>query len=169
MELIKQVEITIDYILALIRKYHAGHMQDKEIVVEIMKRIGSSIDLRKKKDLIESFIASLTPESNVDDDWNTFIKGKRKEELDKIIEEENLNPEETRKFMENAFRDGFIQRSGTAITKILPPVSRFTPTGERAKKRASVLEKLTAYFERFWNISDTPSQDDEDDRFKKTL
>ena len=58
------------------------------------------------------------------------------------------------------FRDGFIQRSGTAITKILPPVSRFTPTGERAKKRASVLEKLTAYFERFWNISDSPSQDD---------
>ena len=169
MELIKQVEITIDYILALIRKYHAGHMQDKEIVVEIMKRIGSDIEMRKKKDLIESFIASLKPESNVDDDWNTFIAGKRKEELDKIIEEENLNPEETRKFMENAFRDGFIQRSGTAITKILPPVSRFTPTGERAKKRASVLEKLTAYFERFWNISDTPSQDYEDDRFNETL
>ncbi len=62
--------------------------------------------------------------------------------------------------MENAFRDGFIQRSGTAITKILPPVSRFTPTGDRAKTRATVLEKLTAYFERFWNISDTPSPDD---------
>ena len=118
-----------------------------------MKRIGGDVEMRKKKDLIESFIASLKPKSNVDDDWNTFIAEKRKEELDKIIKDENLNPEETRKFMENAFRDGFIQRSGTAITKILPPVSRFTPTGERAKKRASVLEKLTAYFERFWNIS----------------
>ena len=135
-------------------------MQDKELVVEIMKRIGGDVEMRKKKDLIERLIASTKPESNVDDDWNTFIAGKRKEELDKIIKDENLNPEETRKFMENAFRDGFIQRSGTAITKILPPVSRFTPTGERAKKRASVLEKLTAYFERFWNISDTPSQDD---------
>ena len=156
MELIKQVEITIDYILALIRKYHEGHMRDKEIVVEIMKRVGSDIEMRKKKDLIESFIASLKPESNVDDDWNTFIAGKRKEELNKIIEDESLDPGETRKFMENAFRDGFIQRSGTAVTKILPPVSRFSPTGDRAKKRASVLEKLTVFFERFWNISDTP-------------
>ena len=55
--------------------------------------------------------------------------------------------------MNNAFRDGYVQGSGTAITKILPPVSRFTKTGDRAKKRASVLEKLTVFFERFWNIS----------------
>ena len=54
-------------------------MKDKEIVVEIMKRIGGDVEMRKKKDLIESFIASLKPESNVDDDWNTFIAQKRKD------------------------------------------------------------------------------------------
>ena len=153
MELIKQVEINIDFILALIRKYHAGHMTDKEIVVKIQKCIGGSVELRKKKDLIESFINSLTPESDVDDDWNTFVTEKKKEELDRIIKEENLNLNETLNFMNNAFRDGYVQGSGTAITKILPPVSRFTKTGDRAKKRASVLEKLTVFFERFWNIS----------------
>lgn len=54
--------------------------------------------------------------------------------------------------MDNAFRDGFIPTTGTAITKVLPPVSRFTPTGDRTKKRETVIEKLTAFFNRFWNI-----------------
>lgn len=162
LELIKQVELNIDFILSLIRKYHGGHMEDKEIVVRIQKSIDASVELRKKKDLIESFIASLTPESDVDDDWNLFIAGKRKEELDRIIEEESLNPEETQKFMENAFRDGYVQTNGTAITKVLPPVSRFTKTGDRTKKRTTVLEKLTAFFERFWNIAEVMTEKSED-------
>ncbi|HQI70552.1 MAG TPA: type I restriction endonuclease subunit R, partial [Bacteroidales bacterium] len=73
MELIKQVEINIDYILELIRKYHAGHQKDKEITINIQKAVDSSMELRNKKDLIEKFIASLTPSSNVNDDWNTFV------------------------------------------------------------------------------------------------
>ena len=153
MELIKQVEINIDYILALIAKYHAGHLQDKEIAVKITKSIDSSIELRNKKDLIERFIASLTPASKVDDDWHIFINAKKIEELDRIIADEKLNKEETCKFINNAFRDGFVQESGTAISKVLPPVSRFTPTGDRTKKRETVLEKLTAFFNRFRDIS----------------
>ncbi len=153
MELIKQVEINIDYILELIRKYHAGHQKDKEITINIQKAVDSSMELRNKKDLIEKFIASLTPSSNVNDDWNTFVNAKKTEELNRIITEEDLNKDETYKFVSNAFRDGFIQTTGTAITKVLPPVSRFSPTGERTKKRESVIEKLEAYFKKFWDIS----------------
>ncbi len=153
MELIKQVEINIDFILALIRKYHEGHQQDKEIVISIQKAIDSSMELRNKKDLIEDFIQSLTPTSDVDDDWHTFVDEKKQEELDKIIGDENLNKEETYGFIQNAFRDGYVQTTGTLITKVLPPVSRFTPGGERTKLRETVLEKLIAFFNRFWDIS----------------
>ncbi|MDR0605962.1 MAG: type I restriction endonuclease subunit R [Bacteroidales bacterium] len=153
MELIKQVEINIDYILLLVQKYKDSHFEDKEILITITKAIDSSIELRNKKDLIEQFVDSLTPSTEVDDEWRTFIENKKLEEINKIIEEENLNKEETYKFIDNAFRDGYIQSTGTAITKVLPPVSRFTPTGERTKKRNIVLEKLTEYFNRFWNIS----------------
>ena len=66
-----------------------------------------------------------------------------------IIREEKLNPEATREFMQNAFRDGFLQINGTSFAKVLPPVSRFTPTGDRTRKRESVFEKLTVFFERF--------------------
>ncbi len=153
MELIKQVEINIDYILLLITKYHESHLLDKEIIIDIHKAIDSSLELRNKKDLIDRFIESLTPSSQVDDDWHAFVEAKKTEELDRIITEENLNKEEAWQFMTNAFRDGLVQTSGTALTKVLPPVSRFTPTGDRTKKRETVLEKLNAFFNRFWDIS----------------
>jgi type I restriction enzyme R subunit len=89
----------------------------------------------------------------VDEDWIVFVEKKKQEELQKIIEEEKLNSEETHQFIKNAFRNGEIPTTGTAITKILPPVSRFNPNGQRTQKRESVLEKLLKFFERFFDIS----------------
>lgn len=76
----------------------------------------------------------------------------RKAELDALIAEENLNPEETYRYIDNCFKDGFVQTTGTALTKVLPPVSRFTPSGERTKKRTTVVEKIKAFFEKFKDI-----------------
>ena len=52
MELIKQVEINIDYILGLIKKYHSKHMDNKEIEISVVKAIDASVELRNKKELI---------------------------------------------------------------------------------------------------------------------
>lgn len=64
------------------------------------------------------------------------ITAKKAEELDRIIADEGLNADETKAFVENAFRDGAIPVTGTAITKILPPVSKVQqkqqPCGEEA-------------------------------------
>lgn len=141
--------------MELIKKYHAGHQKDKEIIVSIRKAIDSSVELRNKKDLIEQFIASLSPSTNVDKDWHSFIEDRKRKELDRIISDENLDKVETYGYISNAFRDGYVQENGTAITKVLPPVSRFSKTGERTKKRESVLEKLIAFFNRFWDISES--------------
>lgn len=153
MELIKQVEINIDYILMLIRKYHESHLKDKEMVVNISKAIDSSVDLRNKKELIEKFVASLTPSSNVDDEWINYVDEEKKAELNRIISDENLKEEETKTFINNSFKNGEIQAVGTAFAKILPPVSRFSPTGDLTKKKETVLEKLKVYFDRFFDIT----------------
>ena len=153
MELIKQIEINIDYILELIRKYHKDHTKNKEILTDINKAIDSSVELRNKKDLIEQFIESLDISSAVDKNWIEFVKKKKIEELDKIIKSENLNHDETYNFIKNSFRDGSVTTTGTAISKVLPPVSRFSQDGKRTKKRESVIEKLTRFFERFFDIS----------------
>ncbi len=105
MELIKQIEINIDYIIELIKKYHGDHIKNKEILSDINRAIESSVELRNKKDLIEQFIESLDISSSVDGDWIEFVEKKKKEELERIIEEEKLNHDETYRFIENSFRD----------------------------------------------------------------
>jgi type I restriction enzyme R subunit len=153
MELIKQVEINIDYILALIMKYHDGNMEDKELLVDINKAIDSSVELRRKKELIDAFIATLNVDSAVEDDWQKFVNSRKIKELDDIIDGEGLNKDETYEFVRSAFRDGVVTTTGTAITKVLPPVSRFDKSGTRTKKRETVLDKLIAFFEKFFDIS----------------
>lgn len=153
MELIKQVDINIDYILGLIKIYHEGHTENKELLLDINKAIDSSVELRNKKDLINQFISSLDIHSVVDDDWKEFVEGKKAEELETIIKVEGLDRDATYAFIKNAFRDGSVTTTGTSITRILPPVSRFSPTGERTKKRESVIEKLTEFFDKFFTIS----------------
>ena len=48
-ELIRQVEINIDYILMLVMKYHESNCKDKSILGTIDRAIDSSIQLRSKK------------------------------------------------------------------------------------------------------------------------
>ncbi|MFT4326042.1 MAG: type I restriction endonuclease subunit R [Candidatus Woesearchaeota archaeon] len=153
MELIKQVEINIDYILELIKKYHEDHIKNNEILIDINTAIDSSVELRNKKDLINQFIKTLDIQMSIEDDWQQFVEAKKIEELEAIIKQENLNPQATYTFINNAFKDGGIATTGTAITKVLPPVSRFTPDQERSKKRETVIEALTKFFERFFDIS----------------
>jgi len=153
MELIKQVEINIDYILGLIKKYHEDHTKNRDVLIDINKAIDASVELRNKKDLINKFISTLDVHSVVDDDWRKFVESRKVEELEQIIASENLDRDATFAFIKNAFRNGNIATTGTAITKVLPPVSRFSPTGERTKKRESVLTKLMSFFERFFGIT----------------
>lgn len=154
-ELIKQVEINVDYILMLVERYikAKGTGQDKEIRATIERAINSSPSLRNKKDLIEAFVDSVSPKAQVDAEWQAFVARKKVEELDRIIADEGLNPDETKAFVDNAFRDGGIPTTGTAITKILPPVSRFSKNNNHSTKKQTVLEKLAAFFERYFGLA----------------
>lgn len=154
LELVRQDEINIDYILQLIEKYKDSLCQDKEIVASIQKAIGSSPELRSKKELIESFIATLNPQSSITEDWSSHVQQKMEQELEEIIVQEKLKPEKARKFVENAFRDGALRTTGTDLDAILPAVSIFAKKqGEtRAAKRESVIERLKAYFEKFFGL-----------------
>ena len=153
MELIKTIDINIDYILNLVKKYHESNMQDKELLLKIQKAVNASPELRNKKDLIEQFIDSLNQDSDVYKDFETFMNTKKKEELDKIIEEENLKSDETYVFIRKAFDRGNVEENGTDVVNILPQMSRFTADNDRAKKKQRVLDKLTEFFNKFFSIT----------------
>ncbi len=150
-ELIKQIEINIDYILMLVKKYHDSHCEDKEVLVDIRKAVDSSPELRSKKQLIENFINGINEVEDVMGEWNDFVDKEREAELAQIIADERLKPQETRDFIETAFRDGEVKTTGTDIDKIMPPVSRFGGSGRAAKKQ-TVIEKLKAFFEKYFGI-----------------
>ena len=150
-ELIKQIEINIDYILMLVKKYHDTHCEDKEVLITIRKAVDASPELRSKKQLIESFIAGINDVEDVMNEWNDYVSRQREEDLEKIIQEEKLKPDETKKFLENAFREGEVKTVGTDIDKLMPPVSRFGG-GNRAKKKQTIINKLKVFFEKYFGI-----------------
>ena len=152
MELVKQVEVNIDYILMLVAKYHQSNCEDKEILGAIDKAIKSSLALRSKKELIDGFISRINANTNVMDDWTKFVNEQREIDLKKLVEDENLNEEETRKFLDNSFRDGQVKTAGTDIEKILPPMRRFGG-GNRAEKKQTIIDKILKFFEKYFNIT----------------
>jgi type I restriction enzyme R subunit len=151
LELIKQIEVNIDYILMLVEKYHESNCEDKTILAAIVKAIDSSIELRSKKELIERFVEQVNVSTQVDGDWQRFVREKKEEDLTSLIASEKLKEEETRRFIDIAFRDGTLKTTGTDIDKILPPVSRFGGKNRDAKKQG-IIEKLLGFFEKYLGL-----------------
>ena len=152
MELIRQVEINIDYILILVARYHDSNCTDKEILGAIDRAIDSSIQLRSKKDLIEGFIDTINASTEVDRDWHLYVHQQQETDLENIIEEERLKPDETRRFLANSFRDGALKTTGTDIDKLMPPVSRFGG-GNRTEKKQGVIQRLSRFFEKYLGVA----------------
>ena len=150
-ELVKQVEINIDYILLLVKKYQQEGDQNKEIVVTIEEAVNSSMNLRSKIELIRNFLSRINVQTEVDGDWKKFVDEQRENDLEIIIREEKLKAEETHKFIDNSFRDGVLKTTGTDIDVIMPAVSRFGG-GNRAEKKKRVIDRLMAYYEKYMEL-----------------
>ncbi len=149
-ELVKQIEVNIDYILMMVEKYRKSNCKDKSILVDVNKAIGSSMQLRNKKEFIEKFIDTVNVNTDVERDWTSFVKAQMEADLEEIIKTEGLKPEETRTFISNSFRDGVLKTTGMDIDNILPPMSRFG--GKRANKKRIVIDKLTEFFEKYFDL-----------------
>jgi type I restriction enzyme, R subunit len=153
-ELIKQIEVNIDYIQLLVQKWRdsRGNGDDKELEAlrEIRNAVDSSPSLRSKSDLIMAFVERISV--SPDEDWVAFVDARKDQELTELIESESLKEAETRELLGHAFRDGSIPIAGTAITKILPPTSRFAAGGAHGEKKQRVIDKLLAFFERYFGL-----------------
>ncbi len=152
MELVKQVDVNIDYILELVRLYHEDNTKDKEIIVKIEKAVDSSVELRNKRDLILNFVHNLSPQADMDTAWREHVEREKAKQIDEVIAQENLKADLTHSFMEDSLKDGYFSEVGINFANILPPMSRFTPNNERGKKRETVAEKLKTIFNRFLGL-----------------
>lgn len=149
-ELIKQVEVNIDYILDLVAKYHRENCQDKEILLSITKTINGSIKMRSKKQLIIDFIEKLNNPDETAGEWKRYITQKKNEELDTIIQDNNLKADLTHTYLQNAFKDGFLRTTGVDFDALFPTISRFG--GKRKAIKEKVMDLLNAYFEKYYDV-----------------
>ncbi|EJP4818897.1 type I restriction endonuclease subunit R [Campylobacter upsaliensis] len=146
-ELLAQVEVSIEYILELIAKYHKDQATNYE---PILKLLDSSLSLRSKKELFLRFIDSLHTQSNVEKDFSAYIKTHKNNALQDIINALNLDPKKTKEFMHDSFERGELRDYGRAFGEILPPSPLFGKGAEQTHKvREKALEKLQAFFELF--------------------
>ncbi|MEB2809907.1 type I restriction endonuclease subunit R [Campylobacter upsaliensis] len=146
-ELLAQVEVSIEYILELIAKYHKDQATNYE---PILKLLDSSLSLRSKKELFLRFIDSLHTQSNVEKDFSAYIKTHKNNALQDIINALNLDPKKTKEFMQDSFERGELRDYGRAFGEILPPSPLFGKGAEQTHKvREKALEKLQAFFELF--------------------
>lgn len=154
MELMKSIEINIDYILFLVGQLNGEDGHDREIIIKAIKSIQASPDLRNKEVLIRQFIESHTPDTDVHDQWGEFVRQSQRKEIETIIKEENLNREKALDFIKQSFRNGEIRECGTGIADILPPMGLFGNAGaRRAEKKKIVIKRLKEFFDRFFDIS----------------
>lgn len=161
-ELLKQVDINIDYIYNLLAKAKKASNENAkaEILENINMLVDASIKLRIKGDLIKEFSSNfinLTDKTNIYDENNTidnkfkeFVKIRKNEELDKIIKDENLKEIETKKFMEKSFKNGEISDLGVEFREILPNRSLFD--SKNAQKDEKIFRILKSYYEKYEDI-----------------
>ena len=134
----------------LIEKYHDSHLQDRQIRLAIDKAIDASPELRSKKNLIKNFLSGINKKDDIMAEFNSYFAEEKEKELKQIIEEENLKEEETREFINDCFRNGYVKNNGTDLDRILPPISRFGVSNARAKKKEKVREKIFQFFDKFY-------------------
>ena len=154
-ELMRTVDINIDYILMLVEKYHQDNCRDKEILADVDRAIGAAPELRSKRDLIHAFIDSLAADEGADvhEAWQAYVAEARERELDAIISEEALDPAATREFMERAFKEGGVPEEGTEVVALMTrKPSRFAPENVYAAAKQRVIDRLQAYYERFTGL-----------------
>lgn len=154
MELMKTIEINIDYILFLVSQLTGDENNDREIIIKVMKSVEASPDLRNKEELIHDFIDKHTPGNDVHDQWQDFVRESQKKEIERIISEEKLKRDKALEYVSQAFRDGEVRDGGTALANILPPMGLFGNAGaKRTEKKNTVLQRIKGFFDRFFDIS----------------
>ncbi len=150
LELVRQVDVNIDYILMLVAKYNESNQENKEYLVSIRRAVNSSIELRSKRELIELFVEDVNVSKNVEDEWKTFIRKKQEQDLVKLIENEKLQEDAARKYLRNAFRDGVLKTTGTDLDSVMPRISKFDK--HYMERKQGIIEKLQQFFEKYFGL-----------------
>ncbi len=154
-DLLKSQEINLDYILELIFEKNKN-IKDKNVLVEEARRlIRSSVGNRAKESLIVDFINNtnldeISDKSNLIDEFFKFAQQEQLKEVEKLINEEDLNTEATKRYITNSLKKEYASENGTELNDVLPKMSPLNPN--YLTKKQSVFQKIAAFVDKFKGV-----------------
>ena len=154
-DLLKSQEINLDYILELIFEKNKKLKDKSSLIEEIRKVIRASVGNRAKESLIVDFINetdldSITDKSGLLDSFYKYAQSKLKQEALELIENENLNYDNAKRYISISLKREFVSDNGTDFNDILPKMSPLNPM--YLTKKQKVFKLIKDFVERFKNI-----------------
>lgn len=152
MELVKQVTVNIDYILALVAEHSLKNSENKEIPIEVIRAINSNPELRPKQKLIEDFILTLNldKKDDVAKKWSDFKTVEKEKELQQIIDEgydnKPLKDKETKDLIKKMFRNGVATPNESDICKIIPSFHPIFGIQTTIEAKECIKEKIQNFY-----------------------
>lgn len=149
LELLRQFDVTFDYILMLIGNYHEADDEAKKPILEkIVKSIKASDTLRPKMDLIMEFIEKYDDSSK----WQAFIQWRLGEDIHRLSERLGLDVDAVNEFIVNAIATRRLVTAGPDFERIMPPMDLFggeESAEEAESKRQVVAEEMAHLYNRY--------------------
>lgn len=154
-DLLKSQEINLDYILELIFEHHKKNKDKASLIEEIRRVIRASVGNRAKESLVVDFINetdlnAIRDKASIIDSFFEYAQCKQKIEATELIEEENLNEEEAKRYISASLKREFATENGTELNAILPKMSPLNP--QYLTKKQSVFKKLSLFVEKFKGV-----------------
>lgn len=154
-DLLKSQEINLDYIIELIFEKNKNVKDKMALVEEIRRIIRSSTGNRAKESLIVDFINQtnldvIQDKASIIDAFFTFAQKEQKKEADELINEEQLNVEAAKRYIQISLKKEYASENGTGLNEILPKMSPLNP--KYLTKKQSVFEKISAFVEKFKGV-----------------
>lgn len=154
-DLLKSQEINLDYILELIFEHNKKTKDKAELVEEVSRVIRASIGNRGKESLVVDFINetdldTIPDKATVIDSFFKYAQVKQKEEATELIEEENLNEEATKRYIESSLKREYATSNGTELNAILPKMSPLNP--QYLTKKQTVFQRISTFIDKFKGV-----------------
>lgn len=154
-DLLKSQEIDLDYILELVFEHNKKTKDKDALINEVRRIIRSSVGNRAKEGLIVDFVqeTDLDPmkdKSSIISAFYLYAQERQKEEATDLINEEKLNEEAAKRYIQTSLKHEFASDNGTDLNAILPKMSPLNP--QYLTKKQSVFQKISAFIEKFKGV-----------------
>jgi type I restriction enzyme R subunit len=146
-ELVRSIEVNIDYILKLIEAYHTEDKNPRYHDL-VIRGIESSPTLRNKKELLEDFISKINSPKDIEIQFKRFVSDEAEKELVDLGQRNDLDLEKTRQFLNRSLKDKAVLTDGTALVDLNSGAS----VGFGKKRNAwkeKIAKELIAYFDKY--------------------